>query len=179
MQKLIALLVIAGLTAGCGSADPAAQPLTRSALADYVRQVEPIRLAVNRLLNGADPILEGFHDKRITPKRAFARMSALEQRFASYMLSINELQPSVPALRTLNTAYAHTYILEDAYLSALASGLGDRDLDNLPNTQAAQRAAIIEWRTQLIILAQRLGLTLPGDIEQAGRGEIAPAPGGS
>ena len=33
-------------------------------------EVEPIRLAVNKLLGGADPILEAFHDRRITPGEA-------------------------------------------------------------------------------------------------------------
>jgi hypothetical protein len=40
-------------------------------------EVEPIRLAVNRLLEGADPILEAFHDRRITPGEAVRRMGQL------------------------------------------------------------------------------------------------------
>ena len=79
----------------------------------------------------------------------------------------------------LHAAYAHTYVLEDAYLSALANGLGERKLENLPDTQAAQRAAIIGWRTGLTVLAHRAGVALPADLQQAGRGGIAPAPEGS
>jgi len=75
--------------------------------------------------------------------------------------------------------YAQTCVLEDAYLSALASGLAQHDLGNLPNTQAAQRAAIIRWRTGLTVLARSAGFVLPADMQQTGCGEIAPSPGGS
>ncbi len=64
-------------------------------------------------------------------------------------------------------------------LSAVASGLARHDLGNLPNTQAAQRAAIIRWRTSLTVLARSAGFVLPADLQQAGRGEIAPSPDGS
>ncbi len=40
-------------------------------------EVEPIRLAVNELLGGADPILEAFHDRRIPPGVAARRMGQL------------------------------------------------------------------------------------------------------
>jgi hypothetical protein len=106
-------------------------------------------------------------------------MGALELRFASFTVKVNSIEPSVPALRSLQDEYAHTYILEDAYLSALVSGLANDELDALPNTQAAQRAAIIGWRTGLTVLAARIGVTLPPDLQQAGRGEVAPSPGGS
>jgi hypothetical protein len=46
-------------------------------------------------------------------------------------------------------------------------------------TQAAQRAAIIRWRTDLTVLARAAGAALPADLQQAGRGEIAPVPNGS
>ncbi len=58
------------------------------------------------------------------------------------------------------------------------SGLAEDDFDSLPDTQSDQRAAIIEWRVQLEILAMRLHVSLPADIQQAGRGEIAPSVSG-
>ncbi len=83
----------------------------------------------------------------------------------------------VPApLRGAQRAYAHTYVLEDAYLSALVSALPDRDFEALPATQSRQRAAIIAWRIRLEVVAGRLGMRLPADLEVAGRGEIAPSP---
>lgn len=106
-------------------------------------------------------------------------MDRLERRFAAYTVDIAGIQPVMSQLRTLQSAYAHTYVLEDAYLSALAAGLAARDVGDLPNTQAAQRAAIIAWRTGLLLLARESGVVPPADLQQAGRDEIAPAPGGS
>ncbi len=151
----------------------------RAALMSYLRQVEPIRLAVNRLLNGADPILSAYHDHRISPRQASLRMGALERRFAGYTVDMATLQPTTAQLRAVNAPYAHTYILEDSYLSALTVGLAERDFGDLPDTQSAQRAAIIQWRTELTVLADRVGLKLPADLQVAGRGEIAPSPNGS
>ena len=54
-----------------------------------------------------------------------------------------------------------------------------RDLRDLPDTQAEQRAAIIQWRIGLAVLARRVDFSLPGDLQAAGRGEIAPSPSGS
>jgi hypothetical protein len=67
-------------------------------------------------------------------------------------------------------------VLEDAYLSVLVAGLAE---GNLPHTQAAQRAAIIRWRTGLTVLALQAAVVLPAHLQQAGRGEIAPAPASS
>lgn len=142
-------------------------------------EVEPIRLAVNKLLGGADPILEAFHDRRIAPREAARRMGRLEQRFASYAVDIAAVDPPTARLRALNSGYAGTYVFEDAYLSALVSGLADGELADLPNTQAAQRAAIIRWRIGLTVLARAADAPLPADLQQAGRGEIAPSVDGS
>lgn len=106
-------------------------------------------------------------------------MDRLERRFAAYTVQVAAVEPATPQLRLLHALYDQTYVLEDAYLSALANGLAERELDNLPNTQAAQRAAIIRWRTGITVLADQEGVTLPADLQQAGRGEIAPSPGGS
>jgi hypothetical protein len=69
-------------------------------------------------------------------------------------------------------------VLEDSYLSALAAALPEREFDDLPDTQARQRAAITGWRIRLEVVAHRLGIRLPMDIQAAGRGEIAPSPVG-
>ena len=110
---------------------------------------------------------------------AAGRLGDLEARFATYTVDVAAIRPASSALRSLHSGYAHTYVLEDAYLSALVSGLDRRDLSGLPNTQGAQRAAIIAWRTGLAVLARRAGIAPPRDLQQAGRGEIAPSPGAS
>jgi hypothetical protein len=182
-----ALAIVTGFAAGCassgsghaGSTGTAPPVVSAAELRSYVQQVEAVRLPVNALLERADPILEAAHDKKISPAVASGRMSTLEQEFADYTTQINALEPSNPTLAKLNAPYAHTYIYEDAYLATLASDLSGGDFDNLPDTQGAQRLAIIEWRTQLEILAKKAGVTLPADIQEAGRGEIAPSPEGS
>jgi hypothetical protein len=177
-----ALALGAAAVAGCGetSASRGISPQSqRAALAGYLRDVEPIRLAVNRLLEGADPIVLAYRRGRLSPGNAARSMQALERRFAAYTIDIAAVTPMTPQLRSLHAPYAHTYILEDSYLSALATGLSERKLAGLPETQSAQRAAIIEWRTGLAVIARRVGLSLPRDLQQAGRGEVAPSVSGS
>jgi hypothetical protein len=178
----VGLALLAAALGGCGGAwrsKGASVQSERAALVSYLRQVEPIRLAVNRLLNGADPILSAHHRGGISPRQASLRIGDLERRFAAYTVDIAAVQPGPAQLRHLHAAYAHTYILEDAYLSALTTGLAGGDLKGLPDTQSAQRAAIVQWRTGLAVLARRAGLNLPADLQAAGRGEIAPSPQGS
>jgi hypothetical protein len=184
----VALLLTAAALQGCASqtasaGHSASRSLSgqreRIALESYLRQVEPIRLAVNSLLDGADPILSANHDHGISPRVASQRMSALERRFAVYTVDMAAIQPATAQLRAVNAPYAHTYILEDSYLSALASGLTEQDLDDLPDTSSEQRAAIVQWRTGLTVLARRAGVRLPADLQVAGRGEIRPSPDGS
>jgi hypothetical protein len=167
---------------GCASQSRSAgvtQQTQRTALERYLGEVEPIRLAVNKLLAGADPILAGFHERRITGAEAARRMGRLERRFAAYAVAIAAVDPPTGQLRALNAGYAGTYVFEDAYLSALVAGLEDRELTDLPDTQAAQRTAIIRWRIGLTVLARQAGVPLPTDLQRAGRGEIAPSPDGS
>lgn len=174
--------LLAAALAGCGSQSSAqGTPADsgRAQLAAYLRQVEPLRLAVNSLLEGADPILSGYHSGNLSAGEAALAMGRLERRFAAYTVDIAAVSPPSAQLRSLHSVYAHTYILEDSYLAALTLGLGERDLEALPNTQSAQRAAIIQWRTGLEVLARRARFKLPADIQLAGRGEIAPSPGGS
>ena len=142
-------------------------------------EVEPVRLAVNKLLGGADPILSAYHESHISPRQASLRMGALERRFAAYAVDIAAVDPPTTQLRALNAGYANTYVFEDAYLSALVAGFADDEFNDLPNTQAAQRAAIIRWRIGLTVLARAADAPLPADLQQAGRGEIAPSPNGS
>jgi hypothetical protein len=147
------------------------------ALRAYIAQVEKVRLPVNSLLETADPILNGYQAGTITPDNASDELGDLEERFAHYLLAMQMIHPANPQLAKINAPYAHTYLLEDSYLATLASDLDDTSFDNLPNTQDAQRLAIIMWRTQLELVAARDGVRLPGDLQQAGRGEIAPAIG--
>lgn len=178
---LVLIGVVAAL-AGCASethSRTTEAQRARSAIRSDLRQVEPLRLAVNQLLNTADPILHADHAGRLTPAQAARRMDRLERRFAAYTVDIAGIQPAMPQLRRLQAAYAHAYVLEDAYLSALVAGLAEQNLDHLPNTQAAQRAAIIAWRTGLTLLARESEVVLPADLQQDGRGEIAPAAGRS
>lgn len=151
----------------------------RAAIEHYLNEVEPIRLAVNRLLEGADPILAAFHDRRIGAGEASRRMGLLERRFAAYAVDVAAIDPPTAQLHALNAGYAGTYVFEDAYLSALVVGLSEGDLEDLPNTQAVQRAAIIRWRIGLTVLARAAHAPLPADLRQAGRGEIAPSASGS
>jgi hypothetical protein len=170
----LCVLALGGCPSQSGS-PAAARPAQRTAIERYVGEVEPIRLAVNKLLGGADRILDAFHDRRIAPRQAARRMGRLEQRFASYTVDIAAVDPPTAQLRALNAGYANTYVFEDAYLSALVAGLADGELADLPNTQAAQRAAIIRWRIGLTVLARAANAPLPADLQQAGRGEIAPS----
>ncbi len=173
----VVVVVVFGLAPAAGSTTSAS--VSAGSLRSYVHTVEPIRLGVNRLLEDADPILEAYRTHQSTGDQAAAAMDTLERRFAAYTVQIHAVTVSDPTLARIHTPYAHTYILEDAYLSALVAALPTGDFSTLPNTQAAQRASIIEWRTALDVLARRSRVHLPSDLQQAGRGEIAPAVSGS
>lgn len=170
----LAAAVAALVVTACGPSS-----VSVSSLRSYLAAVEPVRLGVNRLLENADPVIAGYRDHHLSGEQGATVMGRLEQSFARYMVEINGLQPSDAMLAAINAPYAHTYILEDAYLNALASGLSNGDLSSLPDTQSEQRDAIIEWRVQLELLAQQLSLALPADLQQAGRGEMAPSVSGS
>jgi hypothetical protein len=177
-SRLVATAVAAMAAAGCGQSPAVHTSTTAADLKAYLAAVEPIRLGVNSLLEGADPIIAGFQKQTLSDSQASAEMGALEQAFETDTVDINALQPSDPTLAAINAPYAHTFILEDSYLNALASGMAEDNVSNLPNTQSDQRAAIIEWRVQLEILGRKLGVSLPPDLQQAGRGEIAPSVSG-
>lgn len=175
-RRALALGVVALTVAGCGSST---SPSSRDELAAYVSRVEPIRLQVNRLLDRADPTLSALSDHRLPTPVAQRRLGRLEQRFAADAVKIAAVGPVPESLRAAQRAYAHTYVLEDSYLSALVAALPDRSFDELPDTHSRQRAAITAWRIQLEVQAHRLGLRLPANLQAAGRGEIAPSPTGS
>lgn len=175
-RRALALGAVALTIAGCGSGT---SPTPRGELAAYLSRVEPIRLEVNRLLDQADPTLSALSDHRLPTAVAQRRLGRLERRFAADAVKIAAVGPVPAPLRTAQRAYAHTYVLEDSYLSALVAALPDRSFDELPDTQSAQRAAITDWRIQLEVRAHHLGLRLPADLQAAGRGEIAPSPTGS
>lgn len=172
----VGTLAAAFVVAGCGAGEPRSE---RGSLRVYLSRVEPIRLGVNRLLEGADPILSAYREHRLGPRAAKRRFDRLERRFADYAVRIAALREAPVGLRSAQRSYAHTYVLEDAYLSALAAALPEGEFDRLPETQSRQRAAIIAWRVQLEVVAARLGVRLPSDLQAAGRGEIAPVPSGS
>ena len=71
---------------------------------------------------------------------------------------------------------ARTYLLEDAYLRALAAALPSADFASLPRTAAQQRRTIVIWRNQVQALGRALGVSLPRDL---GHADVAPSPTGS
>jgi len=164
--------------AGCGDAEENGAGDDSDALQAYLDEVEPIRLGTNELLDTADPILGAYADHEIDAGEAQRRVEAMERTFAGYVVDIAAVDDVPADISAAHEAYAHTWILEDSYLSALAEAVPEREFDELPDTQDDQRAAIIAWRTRLEVLADRLGVDLPKDIQVAGRGEIAPSPVG-
>lgn len=164
--------------AGCGDGEEGGAGDDAGALEAYVDEVEPIRLGTNELLDKADPILGAYADHEIGAAEAHRRVDALERGLAGYAVDIAAVDDVPAEMSAAHDAYAHTWILEDSYLSALAEAVPEREFDELPNTQDQQRAAIIAWRTRLEVVADRLGVDLPRDIQVAGRGEIAPSPVG-
>jgi hypothetical protein len=178
-RTLVALLVTGGLltpVAGCGADTDDAD--RREALEEYVAKVEPIRLGINELLDRADPILEGYAEGELSAAEARRRLGRLERGAAGYAVRIAAVEQVPDDLRGAHDAYAHTFVLQDTYLSALVAALQERSFDELQHFQDQQRAAIIAWRTRLRVLADRYGAELPRDLEVAGRGEISPAPTG-
>jgi hypothetical protein len=161
---------------GCGSDTTTAD--RRQALEDYVVKVQPIRLGINELLDKADPILEGYRDGDLSAAQAERRMGRIERGAADYAVRIAAVEPVPDEMRAAQDAYAHTFVLQDTYLSALVAALPERAFDELPHFQNEQRAAIIAWRTRLQVLAGRWSAKLPADLQIAGRGEISPAPTG-
>jgi hypothetical protein len=172
------VMLVAGCAGEVGS-QSRSEASARIVLERYIAQVEPVRLGVNRLLEGADPVLEALRERHISAAAAATRIGALERSFAQYTVAVSAIRPQDTPLGSLQAEYAETYVLEDAYLSALVSGLREHNLADLPNTQGAQRAMIIRWRTGLTVLAEEAHVVLPADLQRAGRGEIAPSPSGS
>jgi hypothetical protein len=163
-----------GCSGGSGGGSGARSPVPATDVRSYLSAIQAVRLPVNALLEKADPITEAYREKKITPVQAARRMGSLETTFASYLLKVQQIQPANPQLAAIHRPYANTYFYEDAYLATLAADLREGDFDNLPDTQSQQRLAIVIWRTKVEMIAADSGVTLPADIQQAGRGEIAP-----
>jgi hypothetical protein len=178
LAPVIAVVALAALAllAGCGSDETTAD--RRQALEHYVAEVQPIRLGINELLDRADPVLEAYRDGDIDARQAQRRLGRIERGAAEYAVRIASIEDVPDEMRAAQDAYAHTFVLQDTYLSALVAALPDRAFDELPHFQNQQRAAIIAWRTRLQALADRWGAKLPANLQVAGRGEISPAPEG-
>ena len=176
LAMFLAVAALALTALGCGSDTTTAD--RRQALEDYVTAVQPIRLGINELLDKADPVLEGYRDGELSAAQAERGMGRIERGAATYAVKIAEVEPVPDEMRAAQDAYAHTFVLQDTYLSALVASLASRGFDELPHFQNEQRAAIIAWRTRLQVLASRWGATLPANLQIAGRGEISPAPTG-
>ena len=174
LSTLLALALLGALV-GCGedgsSSDNASQDLE-----DYVAAVEPIRLGINELLDRADPIMSAYREGDLDAEQARRRMDAIEHRVADYAVEIAEVEPVPEQLRAAHDGYAHVFVLQDTYLSALVEAIPEREFDELPDVQDEQRELIIAWRTELQVEADSAGVELPADLEVAGRGEIVPSP---
>ena len=175
-RAILVAAFAAALLIGCGS-DTSRQEQAQE-LEDYVAAVQPIRLGINDLLDRADPILEPYAEGEASAGETKRRMGRLEHRAADYAVDIAEVEPVPDSIRSEHEAYAHTFVLQDTYLSTLVEAIPGRDFEALPHFQDEQRAAIIAWRTRLEVLANRWDATLPADLQIAGRGEISPAPEG-
>jgi hypothetical protein len=176
MAVLAAVGAVLTLVA-CGSDTTTADQ--RNALEAYVAKVQPIRLGLNELLDQADPILEGYRNGDLSAGQAKRRMGRIERGAADYAVRIAAVEPVPEELRAAQDAYAHTFVLQDTYLSSLVAALETRQFDELPHFQNEQRAAIIAWRTRLQVLADQWDAKLPANLQVAGRGEISPSPTGS
>lgn len=166
---------------GCGSAGSTGlpRPAEQHALRAYLGAIEPLRLDVNKLLDGTDPILRGYHDHRLTAAQAQRAMQRLERRFVSYVNAVAAVRGVPPDLWGAQNAYAHTYALEDRYLRALIAALPRRQWERLPRSEPQQRRTIVAWRAALALEAARVQVPLPRDIQIAGNGEITPSPEGN
>lgn len=164
--------------AGCGSAGNtnSPRPAEQQALRTYVRAIEPVRHGVDKLLDGADPILSGYRTRRLTAAEAQRQMRGLERRFVDYEKAVGAIRHVPPDLFSAQQAYAHTYVLEDRFLRALIAAVPGRHWEHLPHFESSQRRVIVAWRAAVVLEAARVQVSLPGDIQAAGRGELAPSP---
>lgn len=169
-------MLIAGCAGSSKSNQP--QPADQQALRSYVHQIEPLRHGVDDLLEGADPILRGYHGNALSVAQAQRGMRQIERRFARYKAEVAAVKPVPPDLAAAQRAYANTYVQEDAYLRALIAAMPRRHWSTLPHTEDAQRQALVAWRASLALEAARVDVQIPGDIAVAGRNEIAPDPDG-
>jgi hypothetical protein len=173
-----AVLVAALVAVGCGSAGTtdSSHPAERQALRAYLHAIEPLRLNVNKLLEGADPILSAYREHQLSAAAAQRGVRRLERRFVDYENAVAAVRTVPPDLVAAQHAYAHTYVLEDRYLRALIAALPSRQWDRLPRFEDRQRRILVAWRSALALEAARVHVSLPSDIQIAGLGEITPSP---
>ena len=165
--------------AGCGSAGSnSPRPAEQQALRAYLNAIEPLRLRVNKLLDGTDPILTGYREHRLPAAAAQRALHGIERRFWPYANAVAAVRTVPPDLAAAQRAYARTYVLEDRYLRALIAVLPSRRWERLPHYENRQRRILVAWRAALALEAARVQVPLPRDIQIAGRGEIAPSPTG-
>jgi hypothetical protein len=167
------------LVVGCGGSSgggSAPRPSDRQALSAYVGRIELVRHGVNKLLDGADPILGGYREGRLSAPAAQRGLRRIEHRFAHYEAGVAAVRPIPPDLVAAQRAYAHTYVLADAYLRALIAAVPGRRWNRLPQFEARQRRVIVAWRNALALEAARVEVPLPNDIQIAGSGDITPSP---
>jgi len=163
--------------AGCGaSASDSSQSRERRDLQAYVSGIEPLRVSVNHLLDGADPILHAYRAHTFTAAEAQVQLGELERRFSNYMRRVARVRPVPPDLVAAHHAYAYTYVQEDAYLRALIAALPSRDWSTLPHTEREQRDTLVAWRAKVALEAARLRVKIPRDMQKVGRDEIVPSP---
>ena len=100
-------VALAACGGGARTSSPA-QASQRAALETYLQQLEPLRLAVNRLLVGADPIFNALAHHRINHTVAALRTAALERRFGEDAVEIHAIDPATAQLRALQRFQANT-----------------------------------------------------------------------
>jgi hypothetical protein len=172
----VSAALVAALVAGCGSGS--SHNADRQTFQAYLHTIEPLRVGVDKLLDGADPILAAYSDHRAGVATTQRRLQKLERRFVDYARQVAAVRPVPPVLWSAHRAYAHTYVLEDRYLRALIAAVPGRQWRRLPHFEQAQRQVLVAWRGAVALEAARVGAPLPADIQIAGRGELAPSPEG-
>ena len=171
---------VVSMVAGCGSSGSSTpNGMTAGQVQDYLAQVEPVRRSVNDLLEGADPILHAYRSHQITPDQAARRMNDLEARFAVQGATVEAISsPDPPSRRstapTRTPTNSKTPTCGPWPPRSPTATSPICPTRRMPNARQSPHG-----ESELEVLAQQTGATLPDDLQQAGRGEIAPSPTGS
>src|SRR5256885_11591113 len=100
-------------------------------------------------------------------------MRRLERRFARYEARVAAVRPVPPDLLPAQHAYAHTYVLEDAYLRALTAALPRRRWASLPRFEDRQRRVVLAWRAAGGPQAARVHGSVPRGIPRSPRAAMS------